>query len=256
MSLHGLLKALLLPPLGLLWPILLGAFWWRQPVARGLVLAGALGLLVLALPIVPARLMALLEPYPALSAKDLAHPGVEAIVVLGAGRYSDAPEYGHDDLGPLTLQRIRYAAWLQRRTRLPLVVCGGSPPSENPPLARIMARVLEREFGVPVAAVEDHSRTTRENAHYAAPILRRHGWRRIWLVSHAWHLPRAVEAFRHAGIEVVPAPTAFIHRDDPGTQPGDFLPSAKAWLGSYYALHELIGRAWYRFLGWWDATVG
>ena len=248
MTPYHLIKALLLPPVGLLWPILLGVLWWRHPFGRGLVLAGALGLLILSLPIVPARLMALLEPYPALTPADLERPRVQAIVVLGAGRYTDAPEYGHDDLGPLTLQRVRYAAWLQRRTGLPLVVCGGSPPGEYPPLARIMARVLEQEFGVAVAAVEDRSQTTRENARFGAALLREHGWRRIWLVSHAWHLPRAVAAFREAGIEVTPAPTAFIHREDPGTQPGDFLPSAKAWTGSYYALHELIGRLWYLLL--------
>ena len=245
---HFLLKTLLLPPVGLFWLVLAGLLAWRRRWARRLGLAAVAALLAMSLPLVSNGLMRGLEPYPPLDPAAVRHPDVDAIVVLGAGRYTGAPEYGGDTLGSLTLQRVRYGAWLQRRSGLPLVVSAGSPPDESPPLARLMARTLREEFQVPVALVEDRSRTTRQNARFTAELLRRRGWQRVWLVSHAWHLPRAVAAFRQAGIQAIPAPTAFDHHDEPEYELYDFLPAAWALNQSYFALHERIGRLWYLLL--------
>ncbi len=244
--LYTLFKTLILPPIGLFLAILLGLLWWPHPwLGRGLILFSVTILLVLSLPIVATRLMSRLEPYPALNATDLAGSDAQAIVVLGAGRYSDALEYGGDDIGPLTLQRLRYAALLQRRTGLPLYASGGSPESEQPPLARLMKRALERDFRVPVAGIEEHSRTTWENASNSADLLQDLGIFRILLVSHAWHLPRAADTFERAGFAVTPAPTSFATRNDGGSKPVDYLPSSSALYSSYYAIHEFLGRIWY-----------
>lgn len=245
--LYLILKNLLLPPIGLFLLILLGVMWWRRPLlGRGLVLLSVSALLILSLPVVAARLLAGLETFPGLTADDLRRPEAEAIVVLGAGRYTNAPEYGGDDIGALTLQRIRYAAWLQHRTGLPLLITGGSPADEYPPLAHLMRQVLEQEFGVPVSGVEDKSQNTLENARFSAELLARNGIGHVLLVSHAWHLPRAVEAFENAGIRVFPAPTAFAHREGLGPKFSDFIPGVRALTGSYYAIHEYLGRIWYR----------
>jgi uncharacterized SAM-binding protein YcdF (DUF218 family) len=244
--LYRLLKALVLPPASLALLVLLALAWRRRPLlGRGLAAFSAMGILALSLPIVAARLMAGVEPYPALTAADLSEPAAQAILVLGAGRYTGAPEYGGDDVGALTLQRLRYAARLQRLTGLPLYVTGGSPPGESPPLGRLMARVLREDFQVPVSGVEDLSQNTRENALYSAELLTRRGITHVFLVSHAWHLGRAVPAFQSAGLQVTPAPTAFVHRDTPGVERGDFLPGGRALLYSYYAVHEYLGQAWY-----------
>jgi len=245
--LYSLVKSLVLPPTGLFLLILIGVWRWRRPLTgRGLVLLSTLLLLVLSLPIVSHRLMQPLEPYPALAEADLQRPAAQAIVLLGAGRNSDALEYDGDTVGPLTLQRMRYAAWLQQRTGLPLFVSAGSPPHEDPPLGRIMARVLRDEFQVPVTAVEDQSRTTWENAAFTAPLLRQRGIERVYVVSHAWHLPRAMRAFERQGLQPIPAPTGFETRyGDDGLLPGDFYPEPTALLRSYYAIHEYLGRAWY-----------
>lgn len=243
--LYSLAKALLLPPTGLFLLILLGLFWWRHIMGRALILIATLSLLILSFPIVSHKLMEPLEPYPALTPADLRHPDAQAIVLLSAGRYTDALEYGGDSIGPISLQRTRYAAWLQRRTGLPLIVTGG-PADEQPPVGRLMVQVLEQEFRVPVAAVEEQSHTTWENAAFTIPILERLGINRILLVSSAWHLPRAVWAFEHHGLKVTPAPTVFEHRDfSDGLQPEDFYPDIKALQRSYYAIHEYIGRLWY-----------
>ncbi len=245
--LYSLVKSLVLPPVSLFLLILLGVLWWRRPLlGRGLVFLSTLTLLVLSLPIVSHRLMEPLEPYPALSDADLHRPTAQGIVLLCAGRYTDATEFGGDSIGPISLQRLRYAAWLQRRTGLPLVVSGGSPPHEDPPLGQLMGRVLEQEFRIPVTAVEDRSQTTWENASFTAPILQRLGMQRIFLVSSAWHLPRAVHAFEREGLRVIPAPTVFETREFAnGPMPHDFIPDPSNLHRSYYAIHEYLGRLWY-----------
>ena len=84
------------------------------------------------------------------------------------------------------------------------------------------------------------------------------GIRRVFLVTHAWHMPRALEVFEKAGVDAVPAPTGFVHKDpiragfgfeDRSTY-GDWLPNAGALLKSYFALHEYLGRVWYRLRDW------
>jgi uncharacterized SAM-binding protein YcdF (DUF218 family) len=245
--LYSLFKSLLLPPASLLLPLLLGLIWWRRPrLGRGLVWLGTLSLLVLSLPWVAARLMTPLEPYPALGAVELSQAQAQAILVLAANRAVEAGEYGGDDLGELTLERVRYGAWLQRRTGLPLYLSGSNPQDPPPTLARLMRRVAETEFHVPVAGIEERSSDTWENAHFSAELLAEAGVRRILLVTHAWHLPRAVLAFAGTGLEVIPAPTAFVHKAGAELEMGDFFPSARALQKSYYALHEYLGLVWYR----------
>ena len=106
-----------------------------------------------------------------------------------------------------------------------------------------MRALLEDEFKVPVRWVEDRSRDTFDNARESRRILAPLNIRSVYLVTHAWHMPRARLAFEHAGFEVVPAPTHFYRVEKITLQ--DFVPRASALLNSYYFFHEVIGYAWY-----------
>ncbi|MEJ5211646.1 MAG: YdcF family protein [Burkholderiales bacterium] len=240
-----LLKAFLLPPGSLLVMLVLGlALWRRRPrLVRALCLAATLALGALSLPVVSASLLGMLAGKPTpLPNLDRA----QAIVVLGAGRYQNAPEYGGDTASSLALERLRYAARLARASGLPVLVSGGSPEGRDPE-ALFMKAILEEEFGIPVRWVEPASRNTWENAHFSQTILAGEGIRRIVLVTHAWHMPRARAAFEGAGLEVVPAGTRFYAPR--GDLLSDWLPDARALLDSSHALHELVGLAWYRLRG-------
>lgn len=237
-----ILAALILPPTG---PLLLALFglWLAGTKSRrwqngGRLLAALslIALLLFSLPIVGKALMTPLETYPALAPADIRN--VQAIVVLAGGNYHAAPEYGGDTVGRATLERIRYGARLQRETGLPLLVTGGAPLGGRPE-AEAMKESLVREFGVPVRWVEAASRDTAENASLSSPLLRAAGVRRIALVSHAWHLPRAVPLFEAQGFDVVPAPTAFTTGSP--SLIADLLPGGG--LGrSREALHEYLGQ--------------
>ncbi len=240
----NLVSALLLPPLDLLLLAAAGLWLWhkRPRIARVLVFAAFAVLWLLATPYVSDALMRQLEGEP--YAVDARARPADAIVVLGGGTYFIAPEYGADTVGEKTLARLRYAAKLQRDTDKPLLVTGGRPLGNTVSEGMQMKQVLEREFNVPVAWVEGESDNTYDNARLSYPVLAQAGVRRIYLVTHAWHMPRALMAFRAAGFEVVPAPTAFTTRHQ--TDLLTFMPDAKALLDSRWYLHEQIGRLWYR----------
>ncbi|MCC6657479.1 MAG: YdcF family protein, partial [Rhodocyclaceae bacterium] len=162
----------------------------------------------------------------------------QAIVVLGFGSYFAAPEYGGDTVGSGSLLRLRYAARLQRETGLPLLVTGGAPLG-GVAEGRSMQAALEREFGVKVRWVEDASADTRGNARLSAPLLREAGVKRVLLVTHAWHMRRALAEFSAAGLEAIPAPTGY-ESTGPLTAL-DFLPGPGGLWAGRIALHERLG---------------
>jgi uncharacterized SAM-binding protein YcdF (DUF218 family) len=240
----NLAAAVLLPPLNLLLLGVAGYRWLdRRPrLGRSLIGIVLLGFWLLSTPWLAGRLLATLElPFAPISGDE-----AEAIVVLGGGIRTDAVEFGGGDtLNARTLERLRYGAWLHRKTGKPLLVAGGAVDKEVEAEGPLMRAALESEFGVPVAWVERRSTNTRENARFSAALLKAAGIRRIYLVSHVWHLPRAVPEFEREGLAVVPAGTGYQPSSGP-LSPFDFLPSASALNLSYYACHEWIGLAWYR----------
>ena len=66
----------------------------------------------------------------------------------------------------------------------------------------------------------------------------------VYLVTNAWHMPRAVRAFESAGFTVIPAATGYATRYRLTLL--DFLPDARALADSSGRFHEVIGIAWYR----------
>jgi uncharacterized SAM-binding protein YcdF (DUF218 family) len=168
-----------------------------------------------------------------------------AIVVLGGGT-REAPEYGGETVSRFTLERLRHAARLYRETGKSVLVTGGNPLGGAAPEGVLMRDTLVRDFRVPVAWVESRSNDTSQNARFSANILHAAGIDSIYLVTHAWHMPRARYAFERAGIRVLPQPVASGAGNIPGMLA--LLPSAGALHESALALHEILGLAWYRLL--------
>ena len=160
------------------------------------------------------------------------------MVILGGGVRRNAPEYGGDTLGRLTLERVRYGARVARVTGLPVLVTGGSVLGGEPE-AKLMKDSLEQEFGVGVRWAETRSRNTHENAVRSAEILRAAGIDRVVLVAHAVDMPRASARIRGSG-----------HCDHQGADRDsrvrrlagllDYVPSIAGLQGSYYAMYEIL----------------
>ncbi len=65
-------------------------------------------------------------------------PQAQAIVVLAAGWNPAGAEWGRASVDALSLERVRYAAALARRTGLPLLASGGVPRSGERALAAML----------------------------------------------------------------------------------------------------------------------
>ncbi|MCG2635191.1 MAG: YdcF family protein [Gammaproteobacteria bacterium] len=240
-ALGRILGELLLPPAGpillILLSLLLLLFRLRWS-ARVLFLLGFASLIMVSLPPVSRILMDGLQRNPVIDLNQIP-AGPRAVVVLGGGFYRHQLDYGGHTVSSATLERLRYASRLARAAELPILVSGGRPE------AALMTAALRQDFGVMPKWQEDASRNTAENARFSAQLLREQGIRHVFLVSHAWHLPRAVAQFRQAGLDVTPAPTLVsVRRVDTGSVPS-WVPTAEALWYSRLALHEYIGMFWY-----------
>jgi uncharacterized SAM-binding protein YcdF (DUF218 family) len=243
--LKKLVAILVLPPLSPLLLVGLGLLVATRRRRTGLALAwaGLILALVLATPASVGWLLRYLEATPPL---DLAAArDAQAIVILGAGKRRNAPEYGGETVNRLSLERLRYGARLARETGLPLLVTGGAPTGDVPE-AELMQAALEIDFGIPVRWVETASRDTRQNAQFSAVPLKAAGVQRILLVTHAAHMPRARAAFEAQGLEVIAAPTAWLGGLDTSDQVLSVLPGATSAYAGWYAAHEWVGRLAYR----------
>lgn len=239
-----IIELLLLPPASGLIIAMTGLLLWRRRAGALLMFSGLLWIYVAATPLFAGWLLRGLEgtyqTEPSVPAE------ARAIVVLGGGRHGQAPEYGLETVNHATLERLRYAALLHRRTGLPLLVTGGRVRGDEPSAeAELMAKVLEREFGVMVSYRESASRTTWENAVHSARILRSEGLDHVLLVTHALHMPRAVWSFRQSGIAVTPFPTLPAGGTGPDPGADSFIPQPRALWQTGQALHEYLGSAWY-----------
>jgi uncharacterized SAM-binding protein YcdF (DUF218 family) len=233
-----IVAALVLPPLGPLLVVLAGLVWIpRRPrLGRMLAFAGTGVLLLLSVPLVAAWLTM------AVADSEFLAPGAQvkadAIVVLGAGTRGIAPEYGADAPTTLSLERVRYAAWLAKALGLPVAVSGGAVYGGEPE-APLMASILAKEFGIPPKWVEPRSRNTHENAVELAAMLMPEGVRRVVVVTHGVDTRRGRREMQAAGFDVVMAPTVI-----PGVEVAtvrDFVPGISALRGSALALYEMLG---------------
>lgn len=233
-------SALILPPASLILLAFIG-LWLskkRPKTGRALAALSLTMLLILSLPVTGNALLQSLETAPPISEAQL--KDVQAIVILGGGNNSQAPEFGNEDtVNRWTLQRLRYGAYLQQQTSKPILVTGGAPFGGRPE-ADAMAETLQRDFYAKDIWIEDQSKDTAENASLSAAILKEHGIQRVALISQAWHLPRATKLFEQQGLTVYPAPTGYMNENnEPIIR---WLPKASTLDKSSIALKEYLGR--------------
>ncbi len=243
-TLTRLIEMLVLPPAGPLIFAFIGLLLARSRQRLGYaIIVSSLSVLYLAsIPIVSHMLVAGLEPTAPLGKAQLEQREAGAIVVIaGPDGYYNAPEYYGDTAGPHMLTRLRYAAYLYRHTHLPLVVIGGDGLGRGTPAAQYMRHILEHEFQLPVRWSNGQSRHTFDNARYTKAVLEKENIDTVYLVTHAWHMRRARQAFQAQGLTVIAAPTSFVTENQLGEGVYAFIPRAHALDVTNRALHEWLG---------------
>lgn len=158
-------------------------------------------------------------------------PDGDILILLGAENAND----GY--IGASTYWRSVYGAraWREGHFRM-IVVCGGSG------IAELMRDFLVFEH-VPAdkIVVENRSNSTRENALFAADLLKNMPGRKVLLTSD-FHMYRSFRAFQKAGVEVEPRPIP------------DALKRGNAWTQRWQVFVEMTTETakivGYRLRGW------
>jgi uncharacterized SAM-binding protein YcdF (DUF218 family) len=251
-SLKPLLTTLVLPPASPLLLIGLGLLLAARKKAAGLVLvfvATALLWLLSCHAVAVSLSRSLLPQYPPLHVATLKASPVQAIVVLGGGVHPVAPEYGEPQASAAAAMRLRYGAWLARQTGLPVAFAGGmgwgAAHTQTLSEGEVARRAALQDYGLTLRWIDSQSRDTAENARLLRPLLAKDKIQRIALVTHAWHMPRALGAFEQAGFTVTPAPMAFILPSRNGVL--QWTPSADGLATSQLVLKEWLGLLVQRF---------
>ncbi|MBI1359769.1 MAG: YdcF family protein [Alphaproteobacteria bacterium] len=218
--------------------------------------AGAVFLAVCLLPVGDWLMRGLETRFPPLAPCTTAQAKPPAGIILLGGGLSSRIVSGQvvEDLNDAA-DRMRYAAQLARAyPDLPVIISGGTvfPRPGQRSEADGMADVLS-EFGVARSRMqlESRSRTTAENAARVKDLIgdRPGAW---LLVTSGYHMPRAMGVFRHAGIDVVAAPTDW--RVDERAPLLTFNVSGR--LGSLdMAAREYLGLIAYRIAGRTDTLI-
>lgn len=171
--------------------------------------------------------------------------GNAVVVVLGGGqRRSIDP--AKLDPSPHSLVRLIGALELSIKFNWPIIVCGGSYSGEIPE-AVAMANKARRLFPNITIYEEAQSRTTWENIKNTIPILKSLGVKDTILVTHGYHMFRAIMTAKGMAPEInwYPYPVGE-SRDLVPLSLMDFLPKASDFQINSIALREYLGIVAYK----------
>ena len=168
------------------------------------------------------------------------YKSAQAIVLLGGGLRDSKELFAKLATNQIAAERVRYAAYLQKQTQLPLLITGSSPNGTSE--AAVMAQELKMFFDIPTEWIEDKAKTTKENALFSKEILEKVNVKKIILVTNQWHMMRAKLLFERAGFEVLPASVgAGITPATYGLNMMYFMPQSGALHSNMHALKEWLG---------------
>ena len=222
---------------------------WRRCGLR--LLAGGVALLLLFgySPAGHILMLPLTERFPAWVANDRAPDG---IIVLGGAIDPDvSAARGHLEVDS-SAERVLTMLQLARRfPEAKIVFSGGSGSliSGGVAEAPLAARLLQ-EFDVNAdrIIIEEHSRSTAENAAMTRALVQPKPGERWLLVTSAFHMPRSVGSFRAAGFEVEAFPVDW--RTSGWDDAFSLFRRLSAGLArTDVAIHEWVGLLAYRLIG-------
>lgn len=176
-----------------------------------------------------------------------------AIILTGVTRYrSDIPDRIHTAKGA---DRFLQALQLYRLGKVDkFLISGGSglimkdrvPEADQIEKILLMAGVPEKDI-----ITESNSRNTRENAINTAQVLAQHPeWKRLLLVTSAFHMRRAKGCFREAGVKTDTYSTDFYARERSYALDETIIPSIDAFDLWHLLIHEVAGYMVYKLLGY------
>ncbi len=167
------------------------------------------------------------------------HTDVTGVIILGGGLNSELAAHPSSGLSSASGRIIEAAILAKRLPQARVVYSGGGGEAQN-------GRDVLVALGVPPGRIleEGASRTTYENARFSAKLVRPQAEDRWLLITSAFHMPRAIAAFRAAGFHTEAVPVDFRARQwRPSTDIAGGLELLRT------ALKEYVGLVVYRITG-------
>lgn len=179
---------------------------------------------------------------------------IDGIIVLGGSYDTQIHSYLSTILLEEDTEPMAAVPDLARRyPRAQIIFSGGTDPSDPAVNEAAIVKRYFISFGIDPnrIMIEDKSMTTSENARFTARLIHPKPEQRWLLVSSAYHLPRAIGAFRKAGFNI----SAFsVGRRTHGWN--DLWRPASTAADNLrridVAVHEWVGLVWYRLSGYSD----
>lgn len=150
--------------------------------------------------------------------------GYDVALVLGARLRDDGTP------SPVLVRRVEHGAELLKAGAVGHLLMSGGPTSPGGTEAAVMRDLaLAAGAGAELITVERRALNTIQNALFCRGILRRRNWRRVLVVTDAFHVPRSRYIFARLGLAVTVI----------GVRPA--RPSAQWWLAH---LREAAALPW------------
>ena len=224
----------------------------RAKLARGLIVVGTLLLMLFSNKFVSHALVRPLEAvYPAIPELPAGAPlpsvltSCRFVVLLGGGNGNDPRLSATNQLSASALSRLSEATRILHALPHARLIASGPKDPEHPELltnAEIYVRAAA-SLGIDrsrATLIEDANDTEEESL----AVKRLVGTAPFALVTSAWHMPRTMALFRHAGLTPLPCPADFGARDGDSLQWTDFLWDTESLGRSTWAVRERIGYLW------------
>ncbi len=121
-------------------------------------------------------------------------------IVLGAALWDNQPS-------PALQERLNVAFQLIQQRKVDYLILSGGRGRAAISEAEAMARYLtQRGVSKKQLLLEKESSNTKENFYYSAKIIRQHSFHEVYIITHDYHMHRALTYAKQANINAVPAP--------------------------------------------------
>ncbi len=170
----------------------------------------------------------------------------KAVVVLGGGVY----KYDVLKASPDAFKREIYGMLLAKKENIPFIFTGGGAKGEESEGAKQDIDYIKKIFNLKLKKeyYENKSLNTYENAKYTARLFEKLNIpKEIYLVTTAYHMKRAIKAFKHFGFKIIPKPVGFNNLEN--NNYFNLFPNFGSLLRSYKALHEYFGLLAFKLMG-------
>jgi len=242
-------------PLSLVWLLFIAilVFYWmgNKRTAKWVLGLSLFWLLLISTPFVPKFLLATLEnqnpPVQIILEKEIQvtlQDSMVHILVLGSGYQTDDRLSYCSQLNNSGLARLTEGMRLQRLVPGSMLIFSGHAGIQPLPEA-VVSSLAAQELGINQEKIATNSRPWNTKSE-AIEYFKRYGTvYKLYLVTDAAHMPRAIMHFRNAGLNPIPAPTNFnIRKNNIPKSYTNYFPSSGNIRYMEIVFLEYLGMIW------------